>query len=423
MTFFQAEAFLNSRISMGWKLGLHSMQQMMHELGNPQLRCRFVHIAGTNGKGSVAAMLESIFRAAGYKTGLYTSPHLLSVRERIRVEAEDILENAFADLLQRIKPVVETYNATYFETLTALAFVYFAEMETDIVLLEVGLGGRLDATNIVLPELCIINSISYDHTKHLGTTLAEIAREKAGIIKPNVPCLIGDLPTEAQQIIAQTCHDKNSALFSVLEMCQPTERQQELGAERFQVKGTEAFDARYELLLNGEHQITNACVAIAACELLVKKEWNLSVQDIRSGLRGCRWPGRFQIVRHHPMVILDVAHNEASINFLARLLKHFFADRQIIFVFGVLEDKNVKKMCSILAPLANCFQPVAAQNPRALSAQNVFDCCKRFTPSVLPASTVSKGIDAAFSIANEQSVICITGSHYVVGEAIKCLTN
>lgn len=426
MTFEQAALFLESRSELGWKLGLDRLRHMMHDLGNPQLQCPFVHIAGTNGKGSVATMLESVFRAAGYDTGLYTSPHLLSVRERIQCRGEAISESEFAHLMQRIKPVIETYNATYFETLTVLAFLYFAQARAEIVMLEVGLGGRLDATNIIVPELCIIATISYDHTAHLGTTLPQIAAEKAGIVKPHIPCLIGEMPKEAAAVIQQTCTSQDSSFTRASELVHTRIRQQHVGNIEFEVTDSANDDGNYELSLTGEHQVQNAALAISACEMLRRQNWQVLSTHIRHGLKTLKWPGRFQIVREHPITILDVAHNEASINSLAQLLKRHFAHRKINFVFGALADKQVERMCRILAPLADVFQPVAAQNSRAMPAGEIYDICAEFTSHVLPARNVDEGLDAVFASADEQSVICVTGSHYIVGEAIrkiKSLTN
>jgi len=426
MTFEQAVAFLDSRIELGWKLGLDRLRLMMHDLGNPHLQCPFVHIAGTNGKGSVAAMQESIFRAAGYDTGLYTSPHLLSVRERIQCRGEAISESDFAHLMQRIKPVIETYNATYFETLTVLAFLYFAEAQAEIVLLEVGLGGRLDATNIVVPELCIITTISYDHTAHLGTTLPQIAAEKAGIVKPHIPCLIGEMSKEPEAVIQQACTSKDSSFVRASELVQTSIRQQHVSNIEFVVTDSASYDGTYELSLTGAHQVQNAALAISACEMLRRQNWQVSSTHIRNGLKMLKWPGRFQIVRENPTTILDVAHNEASINSLAQLLKRNFSHQKIIFVFGALADKQVERMCRILAPLADVFQPVAAQTSRAMPAGEVYNICAEFTSHVWPPRNVDEGLDAVFTKADEQSVICVTGSHYIVGEAIrkiKSLTN
>jgi len=224
MTYEQAILFLDGRIGVGWKLGLDSIRRLLVDLGNPHKNLKVVHIAGTNGKGSTAAMLESIFCSAGYRTGLYTSPHLLDVRERMQVNRKMIATDDFARLMQRIAPFIEKYNATYFETLTALAFLYFAEMHLDIVFLETGLGGRLDATNVIDPLLCIITTIGFEHTQHLGDTLEKIAGEKAGIAKTGVPCLVGELPADAERAISSTCKRQNAPFYRSSDMVRAERR-------------------------------------------------------------------------------------------------------------------------------------------------------------------------------------------------------
>ena len=331
MTYEQAILFLDGRIGIGWKLRLDSMRSLLAELDNPHTQFKSVHIAGTNGKGSTAAMLESIFRAAGYKTGLYTSPHLLDVRERIQVNRENISPEHFADLMQRIAPFIEKYGATYFEALTALSFLYFAESNVDIAFIETGLGGRLDATNVILPILSIITSIDFDHTKHLGDTLEKIAAEKAGIIKPGVPCLVGDLPPGAEEVAIQFCEKQNSAFFKAGDIYKLTMLSEKSGATQFQ-STNDKFPGDMQLSLNGRHQLSNAAIALTACELLLKDGFKVNHQHISFGFSHINWSGRFEIVGQNPTIILDVAHNPASIASLVDLLSNFYADKKIYFV-------------------------------------------------------------------------------------------
>jgi dihydrofolate synthase / folylpolyglutamate synthase len=419
MNYEQATQFLESRIALGWKLGLESMQEMLAELGNHQQTLRYIHIAGTNGKGSVAAMLESVFRAAGYRTGLYTSPHLVDVRERIRLNGQMISKRQLAVAIERIQQVVEKFQATYFETLTAAALLFFADQQADIVCLEVGLGGRLDATNVIVPDVSIITSISYDHTEHLGGTLAEIAAEKAGIIKTGVPCIVGDLPSEASEVIEQKCCDQRAPLITASQEFSASIRRQVPGRMTLDIEGASPFAGSVQLALNGRHQAKNAEIVASACEKLRKSGWRLSSDDFQKGMRKTRWPGRFEIIHRHPTVIVDVAHNAASIAELAALLLNFYAHWKIIIVIGLLKDKDVLTISRQIAGIAHAVQPVEARSPRALSAVELMQHFSALHAMVLPPGTVAEGVEAVWRMADEQTLICITGSHFVVGEALQ----
>ncbi|MBN1481861.1 bifunctional folylpolyglutamate synthase/dihydrofolate synthase [candidate division KSB1 bacterium] len=421
MTYEQAIAFLNSRISIGWKLGLDSMRQMLTELGNPQHKCRFVHIAGTNGKGSVAALLHAIFQAAGYTSGLYTSPHLVDVRERIRLNEAKIPQQAFADLTGSVRPIIVKYNATYFETVTVLAFLYFAESKTDIVCLEVGLGGRLDATNVVDPELSIITSISFDHTEHLGKTLPDIAREKAGIIKRDRACLIGDVPRNIFKIIKDIARTHDATVYDVNALYHYTILNERLGRTTFKLHRAEAGSSQYTLNMNGEVQVGNACLAIAACDLLSREGWICNDQAIAAGLLNVNWPGRFQVVQRTPLIIFDVAHNVAAINQLVRTMARLCANSDIIFVIGLLKDKDGDRIIQRLAQVASMIQPVVPAIDRALPAQELQAILMHHDIKFFPACSVSEGIQNVLPILKRNAALCVTGSHYVVGEAMETI--
>ncbi|MBN1465798.1 bifunctional folylpolyglutamate synthase/dihydrofolate synthase [candidate division KSB1 bacterium] len=416
MTLEQALAFLESRIVFGWKLGLDSMRRMLAEVDDPHERTRFVHIAGTNGKGSVAAMLESIFRSAGHRTGLYTSPHLVDVRERIRSNGEQIGAADFCRLLHRIRPIIEKYDATYFETLTLLAFLYFDKVKADIVFLEVGLGGRLDATNVVIPELSIITTISFDHTEHLGGTLAKIAGEKAGIIKSGRPCLIGEMAADIVRVFRDRAARMDAPFYQLNALYQYAIEGQELGVTRFSIKG--ARTASYVLGLNGDFQVSNACLAIAACDIL--SAWRIDDDHIATGLECVSWPGRFQLIRGEPMIICDVAHNVASIGQLVRTLRQLCAGKKIVFIIGLLKDKDVGQITKMIAEIAHFVQPVEPDSIRAISAQELQSIFAQSVNS-FPPLTVAEGLRNVLAQAREEWVVCVTGSHYVVGEALTAI--
>ncbi len=418
LQFQQAIHVLNSRIPVGWKLGLDSMNNMLDDLGNPHHKTTFVHIAGTNGKGSVAAMLASILRQAGYKTGLYTSPHLVDVRERVVINNRKIDRTYFTRLVEFVKPTIEKYNATYFETVTTLAFLYFAREKAEIVVLETGLGGRLDATNVVDPDLSIITSIAFDHTDYLGTTLSEIAGEKAGIIKDNRACLIGRLPKEAADTIATIARKKQAPLYHSNELYQFKIEKETIGQSDFSVINKRGEYVGYNLAMNGRFQVENACIAISACDILTSLDWSIKRDHIRSGLRQVVWPGRFQIVKTDPTIILDVAHNAAAMRQLVHTLRHFYGDKKILFCLGVLKDKDVGEMAAAIAQIASIIQPVEVQSSRALPAQELQNFFQRSQSNVLPPKSLSDGLNDISSQLTEDSVLCITGSHYVVGEAL-----
>ncbi len=418
MTLELALDFLNSRIPVGWKLGLDSMNKMLSELGDPHQKLKFVHIAGTNGKGSVASMLASIFRNAGYKTGLYTSPHLVDVRERIQYNGEKIEADDFSRLINVVKPVIEKFNATYFETLTVLAFRFFVEKEADLVVLETGLGGRLDATNVVDPELSIITSIDFDHTDHLGATLAEIAGEKAGIIKNNRPCLVGHLPEEALSRIIAKAEQQQAPIYNATDFYQFNVIDETPGQTTFSTIDKKKMSEHFTLALNGQFQVANACIAISACDILKSRGLNIKREHIKSGLRQVVWPGRFQLIRHNPPIILDVAHNVAAVQQLVQQLRRFYGDKKILVCMGVLKDKDYGEMTKEIASIATTVQPVEVQSDRALAARELQNEFQRFNINVLPAKSLSHALHDLISLVDAEAVLCITGSHYVVGEAL-----
>lgn len=389
------------------------MRRMLAEVEDPHERARFVHIAGTNGKGSVAAMLESIFRNAGYRTGLYTSPHLIDVRERIRLNGEQIEAADFCRLLERLRPIIEKHEATYFETLTLLAFLYFAETEADIVFLEVGLGGRLDATNLVIPELSVVTTIAFDHTEHLGGTLAEIAGEKAGIIKSGRPCLIGEMAADIVRIFCDRAASLDAPFYQVNALYRYAIDGRELGKTSFSIEGARA--GRYVLGMNGDVQVSNACLAIAACDIL--SAWRIKDEDITRGLERVQWPGRFQLIRRQPMIICDVAHNVASMEQLVRTLRQLCSRKKIVFLFGLLQDKDVGQITKMIAEIAHFVQPVEPDSPRAISAQEL-QLKFAHRVNLFPPHTVAEGLQNVLAQARKEWVICVTGSHYVVGEAL-----
>jgi dihydrofolate synthase/folylpolyglutamate synthase len=410
------------------------MAQLMEALGNPQQAARSVHIAGTKGKGSTAAMVASVLTAAGYHTGLYTSPHLSDLRERIRIDGRMISRTGLIKMVREIKPDIAAVDAaatygklTTFEMLTALAFCYFARRQADFQVLEVGLGGRLDATNVIIPEVSVITSISLDHTEVLGKTLEAIAAEKAGIIKPGVPVVVSQQTPGVMRVIEAVAGSNKSRTIKV--GTQVTERalSHDLAGQRFEVKG---LSGRYELAipLLGLHQLGNAATAVAALEMLVEKGYKISRENITDGLARVDWPGRFEILRRDPLVIADGAHNRESARLLRESLERYFSRRaqkpageslhefnRAVLVMGASIDKDVSGIISELGFYFDRVIVTGSHHPRAMPPESLKD---KFAQQGIDVET-SADIPSALKLATLESgnLVCVTGSLFVVGEA------
>ncbi len=422
MNYQQAVDYLYGLERFGWKPGLERIYKLMQALDNPQEKIRYIHIAGTNGKGSVAAMIESVLRSAGFRTGLYTSPHLQNVRERIRLDGAMITEQEFAAIMTRLKPLGDKLQCTFFEVITALAFVSFAAYPVDFVALETGLGGRLDATNLVSPKVTVITAIDYEHTEHLGTEIAMIAYEKAGIIKSGVPCVIGQLPAAAKQVIITTCAQKNSALVQAEQRCECKNVELHTSSTDFDLYVDSEFTGRVKLPLPGEHQAGNAQIAAAAIAVLQDQQVPVRHKRLVEGLNKVQWPGRFQTISAEPFVIADVAHNPAAFKQLAALLKKVFADHRIKLLFGLLKDKNLIESIQILTPVAHTVYCVRAENERFLEPEIIAHEFGNKIP-VHCFGTVKAGLHQAVKDLQPGELLCVTGSHYVVGEVLDEIKN
>lgn len=394
MTYSEAIDFLGGVRVFGQILGLETMRALLGRLGNPHESLRFIHIAGTNGKGSVAAMSQAALQAAGYRAGLYTSPHLVSFCERFQINSQMIAEADVVRLVEQIRPHLAHTGErapTFFELVTALALLYFREQRVDVVVWETGLGGRLDATNIVTPLVSVITNVAFDHRQYLGETLAEIAAEKAGIIKPGVPVVTAAQSPEALRVIRETCAARGCRLTEVAEPL----------AGRF--------------ALAGEHQRWNAATAVAA---LCASGLTMTEEQINQGVRQARWPGRFQVVRWEPSVVLDGAHNPAAAAVLAATLRVEFPGKPVTLILGVLRDKDYEQVCRLLAPLAWRIFCVPVQSERSSDPVELAGCCRRANPQA--AVIVSENLAAAYAAAtvDPSGAVVITGSLFLVGEAL-----
>jgi len=418
---------------------LRRMERLMALLGNPHHRFKSVHIAGTKGKGSTAAMIASILQAAGYKTGLYTSPHLHTFRERIRLDGQLIGEKTVADLTERLHPLVSQIEGlTTFEIMTALAFLYFAEERADLAVLEVGMGGRLDATNIVTPLVAVITSLSYDHTQYLGHTLALIAGEKAGIIKNGVVVVSAPQSPEAMAVIEETCQKREALLFRVGKQwiwqggksslegqfftvhrhnpashLSPQSPEHSLKYERFSQK---PYRRRYWIPLLGEHQLDNATTAVAVAELLSALGVHISEEAIAQGLRQVRWPGRLEILSHTPFLVVDGAHNADSAHKLAMALRKHFRYERLFLIFGASLEKDIDGMLQELLPLVHRAIVTQARHPRATGVQSLRERFLACGCKPLSSPSVAEALDCALGLAQKQDLICATGSLFVVAE-------
>jgi dihydrofolate synthase/folylpolyglutamate synthase len=417
---------------------LRRVFELMSLLGNPHLKAKTVHIAGTKGKGSVAAMVSAVLTASGYKTGLYTSPHLIDIRERFQIDGEMISEAEFADIINEIKPSVEDVNSrasygllTTFEVMTALCFVFFARRKVDFCVVEVGLGGRLDATNIVSPEVCVITPVNLDHTDVLGDTIAKIAAEKAGIIKPGVTVISAPQVDEAMQVIEKKCFELHSPLIKVGLDITWQDAGSTLEETHLTVKGR-LEDYRLSLPLLGCCQWENAATAIAALEVLTGKGFSISPLSIEAGMSRVKWPGRFQLIGKNPPIIIDGAHNLLSARELKKSLRYYYKDyfqpelRQsglsTILVFGASADKDVSGMVGELAPLFGEIIVTRSRHPRSMEASLLKEEFLKQGREVQEAENVAKAIELAVRQALKNSLICITGSLFVAGDAL-CYLN
>ncbi len=404
---------------------LRRVEELLSRLGNPHLGARSVHIAGTNGKGSIAAMVASSLTASGYTAGLYTSPHLHTWRERIRVNGELISEGELVALVERLKPEVEVVNqkATYgrlttFELLTVLAFTHFAEKGVDFQVLEVGMGGRFDATNIINPEVCIITPISFDHMEVLGNSLAGIATEKAGIIKPGSVVVTSPQPDEAARVIEKVSKSCGARLVRVGSDVTWQGLGFNLNQQRLHVAGRlGSYELSIPLL--GQHQQANAATAVATLEVLAEKGFNISRNNIIIGLARVNWPGRLQILSRHPFIVVDGAHNIDGAQRLREFLEQYLDFDQAILVIGTSDDKDIAGIVSQLVPLFDKVVVTRSKHPRALAPALLAAEFTRQQVETQVTEDVPSALSKALALTGDRDLICVAGSLFVVAEAIE----
>jgi len=428
MDFKEAEEYLDRRARFGIKPGLERIRLLLSKLDHPQLAFPSIHITGTNGKTSTARMAASILQVGGRKVGRYTSPHLQSVTERICVDGRPVTEREFASLLERIIPAVEETDAqtgdplTYFEVTTAMAFLHFARRKVDLGVIEVGLGGRWDATNLVRSPVQVITGVAFDHMAELGDTLEKIAMEKAGIVKEGSTVISAVSHPGALEVVAAACAEKGSELklygrdFQLLYHLTYGVDTEKIG-QALGIKGLLREYADLFLPLLGEHQGINAACAVAACEAFAASPAALSLDEVAAGLRRVTSPGRLEVVSLHPLVLLDGAHNPDGATRLARVIRDDLDFERLVMVLGILEDKDMQRMLKILLPLADTVVFTQSREERAAPARKLARMAREMGYDGVVVEDIGEAVRFARTLASVTDMVCVTGSLYTVGEA------
>ena len=408
MTDREAIELVHQRAWVGQKPGLERTRRLLGRLGNPQEKLKFVHIAGSNGKGSTAAMLASVLTAAGVKTGLYTSPHLWTFHERFQVDGAPISGEDLAEITAQVLEAAE--DETEFELMTAIGMVYFLKAECDIVVLETGLGGRLDSTNIIpSPEAAVITHIGLEHTELLGDTVEKIAAEKAGIIKPGCGVVLYAQGGGVRAVVEEACERQRVSLAVTEE---PVVLSSGLTGQTFTYRGK----GPYQIPLLGKYQVHNAAVVLTTVEVLRGRGWDISEGAVQEGLSRAVWPGRLELARRSPDVILDGGHNPQCMEALARALRELYPGKKLIFLTGVLADKDYPAMMGEILPLAKEFYTITPDSERAMPAAELAAYLEGRGVKATPCGSVREGLELALVFLPPEDVVCVTGSLYMIGE-------
>lgn len=424
MDYKEATEYIYGLKRFGIKLGLKNIERLLELMRNPQKKYKTILVGGTSGKGSTVAMISSILKEAGYKVGSYTSPHLSSFTERIVVNGKRIREEDFVRLLNEIKPLMEDMDVhpdfrhpTFFEVTTAIALKHFEEKRVDFAILEVGMGGRLDATNIVDALVSVITNVSLEHTKILGDTVLKIAREKAGIIKENGILITATEDDEVFSLFKKICDERNSKIFRVGEDIQFKKLNSNLQGQRFQMKFDKNYDDLYIPLL-GNHELFNSACAIGAIKALGYRDINISEETIRKGLKKVKWPGRLEIVQKDPLVVLDCAKDGVAMKKLKGAVLDNFDYEKLLLVIGISSDKNIPVMMSEIVPISD-FVIVTKHKVmnRGTEPSILVKEVKKYDKPFKIIEDVKNAVKKALSLARKKDMVLITGSVFTVGEA------
>lgn len=414
MNYEEALEYIHDVSWRGSKKGLSRTQELLRLLGNPEKELKFIHIAGTNGKGSTSACIESILRQSGYKTGLYTSPFIIRFNERMQVNGQPIDDEELAKVTEYVQPYAESMaeHPTEFELITAIAMKYFKDSGCEIVVLEVGMGGELDSTNVIEPpELAVITAMGYDHIKELGPDMEHIAASKAGIIKKGTEVVIYGGNEEADSVFERTCAEKGVRLHKT--------DFTSLNVHEYSLTGTILDYKKYKnikLALAGTYQPYNAAVVITAIEVLRKKGWKIEDKDIYDGLANVKWPGRFELLRRDPIFMIDGAHNPHGINAMSECIKTIFKGQKPVFLVGIMADKDVSHMTEMISELAKSVVTVRPDNKRAMEADRLADYFACEGLIVESCETIDDGVRASIRAAGKDGVVVALGSLYFSGD-------
>lgn len=427
MNFQEAVNYLTNLSKFGINLGLSRMEYLLQQFGNPEKNLKVIHVAGTNGKGSTVTMTANILKEAGFRVGVYISPHLYCFTERMTINGEPIPQEKLAELTARVKPTLERLpletdldEATEFEVTTLLAFLYFMEEKVDFAILEVGLGGRLDATNVVNnPLVSVVTNVDLDHMDQLGNTLRQIAGEKAGIIKENSLVVTASYEPEVLDVIQEVCQEKKARLWQVGKDILWQKGPCSLFKQCFSLEVAGKHYENMETGLLGEHQILNAATAFGVMEALRERGFSIDENAIRRGLAKSKWPGRLEIMQENPLVIVDGAHNEAGAKILRKALEEVFEYENLILLLGIFADKAVGDVVKELVPLASKVIVAKSHNPRALPPEELAAEAKKYTQQVIVEEEILAGVQAALALAGPRDMVCIAGSLSTMSEARK----
>ena len=423
MNYQESLDYLYSLARLGIKLGLENTKQLLDYFENPQLRTPTVHIAGTNGKGSTAAFVESILRASGYRVGLYTSPHILDFRERIQINRQLIPPEELIRWVSAIKQAAKelNINPTFFEMGTVMAFLHFEQQKTDWNVVEVGMGGRLDSTNLCQGRVCIITPISRDHESSLGSELSQIAQEKAAIIKHPCTVISGSQEKEIIDVIQGQCQNYKASLLQLGRDFKVDIQSHSPGKQVFDFNGPEIWYKGLEIALSGRHQSVNAGLAVTACTALA--DFHVTEQTIRQGLKSANWPGRLEIIGANPSLILDGAHNFDSFEKLTVSLSELFPQKRKIWVFGIMKDKPLPEITELISDYADYIVATQPKSDRSTPPEQIRKAFKNFTKPIDLVNEIPLALDRAYEVADPDDLIVVTGSLFTVAEAKQVIDN
>lgn len=417
MDYKEALEYINGISWLGSKPGLTRVSELLERLGRPQDGLRFIHIAGTNGKGSCAALLASVMKCCGYRTGLFTSPYLFRFNERMQVNGKPIGDEALAEIVTQVKPAAEAMadHPTEFEMMTAAAFLWFQQEKCDIVVLETGLGGRLDATNVIgAPEAAVIMNIGLDHTQILGDTVEKIAAEKAGIVKPGCDCVLYQQQESVMAVVRKRCAALGVGLH-VADFSQIQSEFDSLYGQSFAYK-----EELYALPLLGKHQLKNAATALEVVEVLRAKGWKLEQSDVEHGIYAVSWPGRFELIHDDPLFVVDGGHNPQCAETVVDNLMNYFGGKHRVMLVGMLADKDVEGTLTILDRAADEYICTTPESERALPAEELAKKLEKYGKQITVCPAIPDAVGAACDAAGDTGMVCAVGSLYSVGAIRAC---